>query len=108
MPANKFAAQRAEDAAYFQDWSCGEDKWGLWLWPEPIWRCIVVRPSGTAMVEIVNRLGGVEQRRHRYDPGHRHDWRIPAARWHELQQALPKLITLRAAQHNAWERQQLR
>lgn len=87
--------QREEDAAFFEDWSCGRDRFGLWLWPDPQWRAIVVRPYGTDMVHMVSRLGGERQAAHRYDDWRRRDWLIPAANWRRVKAAIPELIALR-------------
>jgi hypothetical protein len=93
--------QRATDEAFFADWSAGDDDLGLWLWPEPTWRAIVVRPVGTSMVDALRHLGGRERCNHQgqYGSG---DWLIAASRWRELQAALPALANQRRAYFARW------
>lgn len=89
--------QREEDAAFFEDWSAGRDEGGLWLWADAIQRVIVMRPTCTDDVDIINKLGGKRQAWHRYDSSYHRDWYVPPINWRAVKAAIPRLLRIRAA-----------
>lgn len=97
-PRGSLAAQREEDAAFFEDWSAGVDRYGVWLFPDIARRAIVVRPGSASEDLIVRRLGGRRQRWHRYDQSVQRDWLVPAINWRALKAQVPTLLALRHRQ----------
>ena len=89
------AEQREEDAAWFEDWSWGRDASGLWCWPEPAWRVIVVRDlDASRMVDLIVRVTR-SQLGHRGDCIGTSDWYVPALRWRALLALRPQMIATR-------------